>query len=596
MGAPAQICRIWAGGRVLNLVVRTLGVRMLDRRSLLKLGLASGPFLMGGMDPVAWSDGGVNAPKSPPVKPFQVSLPFPPTHVPVVSTDGNGNLTKGNFSLIDTAREQAPRFKDGIPTDYFIVPIEQTPVQILPGKPTLAWTYGDQFPNTGTFPGPTFKARSGFLNGVNRTVGIRNVVRFDGQLAADVLHTGVVHLHGAHTAAASDGFPAEEGTPLFGELNPGESKFYVYDNDSVDYPCTLWYHDHSLDFTGRNVYMGLAGFYLLQDETEDSLNLPGNPNDSAPAGRARFEVPLVLQDRIFDANNQFFYNSFSHDGIIGDTFLVNGAVQPFLTVSRRKYRFRVLNGSNARIYQLTLNGSSGVVPFNMIGAEGGLFQSVVKTASLLVGMAERWEFVIDFAVLPKTQTTLTLNNIMQQSNGRGPDGPDPRRPTPLVQFRIVDDGAPDATQFTTLRTDQPRRLTRTDAQVRRTFEFVRSGGAWQVNGRFFDPNRNDANVKQNNVELWTLKNGGGGWWHPIHIHLIKWQLLTRNGRTPVGVEAAPGLQKEVFLLQGGDSVDVIGQFNPDLRNPTNHLGRWVFHCHNVEHEDMRMMGAMQVTL
>lgn len=570
---------------------------MFDRRTLLKLGLVSAPSLMGGMGPAAWSDSGINAPKSPPVKPFQVSLPLPGTHVPVVSTDSGGKVLNGaDFSRIDTTQEKAPRFNDGIPTDYFIVPIEARPVQILPGKPTITWTYGDQFPNTGTFPGRTFKARSGFVNNFNRTVGVRNVVRFDGQLPTDVLHTGVVHLHGGHTAAASDGFPAEEGSPLFGELNPGESKFYVYDNDSVDYPCTLWYHDHSLDFTGRNVYMGLAGFYLLQDETEDSLKLPGNSNDPAPAGGAPYEVPLVLQDRLFDANNQLFYNSFSHDGLLGDTFLVNGAVQPFFTVSRRRYRFRLLNGSNARVYQLTLNGSSGQIPLNVIAADGGLFQSVVQTSSLLVGMAERFEFVIDFAALPKTQTTLTLNNIMQQSNGRGPDGPDPTRPTPLVQFRIVDDGAPDATQFTALRTDQPRRLSRQDAQVIRTFEFNRSGGAWQVNGRFFDPNRDDATVKQPNIELWRLKNGGGGWWHPIHIHLIKWQLLTRNGRPPVGVEAASGLQKEVFLLQGGDEVEVMGIFTPDSRNPANHLGRWVFHCHNVEHEDMRMMGAMQVTL
>jgi spore coat protein A, manganese oxidase len=556
---------------------------MLDRRSLLKLGLVSAPSLMGGMGSVAWSHGGVNAPKSPPVQPFQVSLPLPSAHIPVVSTDKNGNVTKGSFSLVDTPDEKAPRFADGVATDYFIVPMEETLVPILPGQKTLAWTYGDQVPGTGTYPGRSFKARGNF----NGQSGARIVVRFGGLITTP--HIGVVHLHGAHTAANFDGFPAEEGDPLFGELGFGEHKFYVYDNDAVDYPTTLWYHDHSLDFTGRNVYMGLAGMFPLQDGVEDELQLPGSVHDSSPD----YDVPLVFQDRLFDANNQFFYNSFSHDGIIGDTFLVNGAVQPFLTVSRRKYRFRLLNGSNARIYELTLNGASGTVPLNVIATEGGLFSSPVQTNSLLIGMAERFEVFIDFAKLPKTQTTLTLNNIMQQSNGRGPDGPDPNRPTPLVQFRIVDDGAIDSPPIR-LRTDQAPRLKRADATITRSFEFIRSGGAWQVNGRFFDPKRNDATITQNNTEVWRLKNGGGGWWHPIHIHLIRWQLLTRNGRPPVGVEAAPGLQKEVFLLQGGGEVEVIGQFAPDPNNPTNHLGRWAFHCHNVEHEDMRMMGAFLV--
>jgi FtsP/CotA-like multicopper oxidase with cupredoxin domain len=560
---------------------------MLDRRSLLKLGLVSAPSLLGGMGPVAWSDGGVNAPKSPPVKPFQVSLPIPAAHVPVLSIAANGQITKGSFANIDLPGSPAPRFSDAVATDYYIVPMEEGLAQFLPGQKTLFWGYGDQVPGTASFPGPSFKARAGFGGQPNTRI----VVRYDSYLPSAALHSGVVHLHGAHTNQLFDGFPAEEGDPLFAELTFGQHRFYVYDNDDVDYPTTMWYHDHSLDFTGRNVYMGLFGLFPLTDAIEDELRLPGSIHDTSSS----FEVPLVIQDRIFDANNQFFYDSFSHDGIIGDTFLVNGAVQPFCTVSRRKYRFRLLNGSNARIYQLTLNGASGQIPFNVIASEGGMYAAVVQANSLLVGMAERFEFVVDFSKLPKTQTTLTLNNIMQQTNGRGPDGPDPSRPTPLVQFRIVDDGAVDASQFTILRTDQPRKLKREEAQVIRSFEFNRSGGAWQINGRFFDPKRNDAVVKQNAIELWRLKNGGGGWWHPIHIHLIRWQLLTRNGRPPVGVEAAPGLQKDTFLLQGGDEVEVIGDFTPDPKNPTNHLGRWAFHCHNVEHEDMRMMGAFEVT-
>jgi spore coat protein A, manganese oxidase len=533
---------------------------MLDRRSLLKLGLVSAPSLMGGMGSVAWSDGGANAPKSPSVKPFQVSLPLPGTHQPVATTDGDGKLVGG--IIPDTPTEQAPRFADGLTTDYFVVRMEETLQQILPGQRTLVWTYGTGVAGDGTYPGRSFKARS------NR----RNVVRFDNFITTPIV--GDIHLHGAHTAPQFDGFP-DDGLPF------GGHKFYTYDNDNDDFPATLWYHDHSLDFTGRNVYMGLAGFYPMVDALEDALRLPGHVADTSPD----FDVPLVLQDRIFDANNQLFYNSFSHDGLIGDTFLVNGVVQPFFNVSRRKYRFRLLNGSNARIYQLTLSDGS---PFDVVATEGGLFAAKVQTTSILIGMAERFEFIIDFAKY-KGGAKLTLNNIMQQTNGRGPDGPDPRNPTPLVQFRVVDDGAVDNSEFPALlRNDQPVFNVK-DAVAHRTFQFNRSQGAWQVNGRFFDPNRDDALVKQNTTEIWTLKNGGGGWWHPIHIHLIRLRILSRNGRPPVGVEAAG--DKDTFLLQGGDEVQVITKFKVD---ENKHTGRFAFHCHNVEHEDMRMMAVMNI--
>jgi spore coat protein A, manganese oxidase len=507
---------------------------------------------MGAMQ--AWSDGGAKAPKSPPVAPFQVPLPLPSTHTPFATTDGDGNPVGPGRIHADS-----PVFKDGLSTDYFDVEMKAVAQQILPGAKTTVWTY------SGAYPGPSFKARK------NR----RNVVRFINNIGVPI--TGDIHLHGAHTAPQFDGFP-DDG------LITGAHKDYIYDNDDDDFPATLWYHDHSLDFTGRNVYMGLAGFYLLQDNVEDALRLPGHPQDVVVPNHT-FDVPLVFQDRLFDANNQLFYNSFSHDGLIGDTFLVNGAVQPFYQVARRKYRFRILNGSNARIYQLVMSDGS---PFRMIATEGGLFAGEVQQDHILFGMAERFEFIIDFSKY-KDGTKLTLNNIMQQSNGRGPDGPDPRKPTPLVQFRVVEStGVPDSDPVpTVLRTDQPT-FNIADAVAHRSFEFVRSQGAWQVNGRFFDPERDDAVVKRNSTEIWTLKNGGGGWWHPIHIHLIRLRVIERNGGPPTAIEAAGC--KDTFLLAGGDEVKVITRFVGD----ENHTGRYVFHCHNVEHEDMRMMAVMNI--
>ena len=467
----------------------------------------------------------------PRVTPFQLDLPIPAFKATVSPTTLPG----------------VQLFNDGIPTDYVSFNVQQTLAQILPGKKTLVWGYD------AVSPGPTFNAR----------LGRRLVARQHNNLPVNIN----VHHHGGHTQAASDGsaIPDEE-------IPPGAFRDYIYDNDD-DTGGTHWYHDHTLDLTGINVFMGLAGFYRLTSNLIDALNLP----------QGRFEVPLVVQDRAFDANNQLAYNPFDHNGFIGNVFLVNGMVQPKLRVANRRYRFRILNGSNARFYQISL--SSGR-PFQIIGSDGGLLRAPIEVDQFRLAPAERVEFVVDFSFhTPGPGTHVFLNNTMIQTEGRGPDGVDPTQPFPLMRFDVLDTATDTSTVPTVLETGIPV-FNRAESVRTRTFEFNRSQGAWQVNNRFYDPTRVDASVKLNTTEIWTLRNGGGGWYHPIHIHRNEFKILDRNGIAPTGADS--GL-KDVFVLNPDDVVNVITKYTG-----AKQLGRYVLHCHNIEHEDMRMMALFEV--
>jgi spore coat protein A len=507
---------------------------MTTRRDLLKLGVYGSTAMLHltGLKLDTWALSENKAPKvDPRVTPFQADMPVPAFKSTVSPATLPG----------------VPLFNDGIPTDYVSFNVQQALAQILPGKKTLVWGYD------GHVPGPTFQAR----------VGRRLIARQQNNLPVNIN----VHHHGGHTQAASDGsaLPDEE-------IEPGQFRDYIYDNDD-DTGGFHWYHDHTLDQTGINVFMGLAGVYYLTSDTIDALNLPKGVCD----------VPLVVQDRAFDANNQLAYNPFDHNGFIGNVFLVNGAVQPKFRVGNCKYRFRIVNGSNARFYQISLSTGR---PFQIIGSDGGLLKAPIEADQFRIAPGERVEFVVDFSFhTPGPNTHVFLNNTMIQTEGRGPDGVDPTQPFPLMRFDVLDTVTDTSTVPAVLETNIPV-FHPNESVITRTFEFNRSQGAWQVNGKFFDPTRVDATVKLNTTEIWKLRNGGGGWYHPVHIHRNEFQILDRNGIPPTGAET--GL-KDVFVLNPGDEVRVISKYTGEKQ-----LGRYVFHCHNIEHEDMRMMGLWEV--
>jgi FtsP/CotA-like multicopper oxidase with cupredoxin domain len=514
---------------------------ILSRRDLCKLGIGfAGAAAIG----KALIPGAARAGSLPPTPikftPFTRALPMPATHQPVAAFPTDA------------------RFSTSATPNYYVVHMKTGLAEIIPDVQTGIWGYNGQY------PGPSFRG----------TFGTPDVVRQINDLDVETS----VHLHSGHNPSESDGLPFQD---LL--IRPGGFKDYSYPNQPVgfstgepdpnDNATTGWYHDHATDITGPNVYHGLAGFYLFTDELEQRL-IASNMLPSAD-----YDVPLVLQDRRFNADGSLFYNPFEHDGFLGDVFVANGKAQPYFKVQRRKYRFRILNGANARMWFLRLSNDA---PFLRLATDGWMLPAAITQNRIFLGMAERADVVIDFRNAPDT---VFLENIAVQDSGRGPEGssqkPDSVIPgTPLVKFIV--EGPPVAndarvTVGTLLRPSTPIRAN--EIVATRRFEFNRSEGAWQVNGRFFDENRVDATIRKGTAERWILKNGSGGWWHPIHLHLECHQVQRFNGAPPPPHNA---FKKDTTLLGPGDEAEVFMRFR-------DFSSRFVAHCHNIEHEDMRMM-------
>ena len=315
-----------------------------------------------------------------------------------------------------------------------------------------------------------------------------------------------------------------------------------------------------------------SGFYLLTDDVEEQLMATGViPN-------ADHDLPLVFQDRRFDARGNLVYDPHGNQGALGDVFVVNGMAQPFIEVERRKYRLRFLNGANARYWQLELSNGA---PFLVIGAHTWLLPFAVERPSIQLAMSQRADVIVDFRNAP---SEVFLMNVQEQTSGKKPGNV--RRPgVPLVKFKVKDGPAIDnasAVPGTPLRPHVALRPE--DAVATRKFVFERGGGKWVINKRAFDPDRDDATPKLGLVERWIFQNDGGGWTHPVHVHLEAMQVQSVNGRAP---ELSQSFKLDSVNLGPNRRAEMLIRFR-------TFPGRYVFHCHNVEHEDMRMMGAFQV--
>jgi len=317
------------------------------------------------------------------------------------------------------------------------------------------------------------------------------------------------------------------------------------------------------------------------------LRLPSGP----------YDVPLVLQDRRFAPNGQMVYTPGDLDGFLGDQFMVNGAVQPFLEVDRRKYRFRFLNGSNARYYLLRFTDGGGRVSrrFDMIGTDGGLLSRPLRDLSQFkFAPAERYEVVVDFSGLaPGTEVYLT--NFAVQDSGRGPDGDfeqldaaDRDEAVRIMKFIVRGGVVEDRSRVPDrLRPLTPVPQSEIDEAVHVELEFQRKGGAWAINGDFVDLERPLVRSRRDRPEIWHIENGGGGWWHPVHVHIGFGRILSRNGRRPPLFERDGITKRDMYDLSGGDRIEAFFRFR-------DFTGSSVFHCHNLEHEDHFMMGRFDI--
>jgi spore coat protein A len=453
----------------------------------------------------------VRAEHAPHRQQFRVPLPIPPVLRPVRRDDT---------------------------TDYYEIIQREASAELMPGTRTRIWGY------EGLFPGPTIEARR----------GRKTVVSHTNRLAVPT----VTHVHGAITRPESDGFPTDT-------VAPGEAHTYQYDN--VGRPATLWYHDHSWRGAGRNLYMGLAGFYLLKEDSDIESRLPSGP----------YDLPLMLHDRAFTADGELDYDHDGHHGAAGRVMLVNGAVSPFLEVAARKYRFRILNASNATPMRLALSTHQ---PLVQIGTDQGLLPAPVILPTLALAMAERAEVVIDFSVYP-LGTQVVLENRRADGLLRS-----------IMRFDVVRAARDEGT--VPERLGDVEALGRSQASRTRTFVFggkptlsVPPGVHWVINGKPFDPSRVDADPRLGDVEVWRFVNRvslGRTMLHPVHTHLAPFQVLSRNGRAPLRQE---GGWKDTVAIEDGEEVEVIMRWS-------GYRGRYLLHCHNLEHEDHSMMARVDV--
>ncbi|MGH3425028.1 MAG: multicopper oxidase domain-containing protein, partial [Nocardioidaceae bacterium] len=449
-------------------------------------------------------------------------------------------------------------------TDRYAITQRRAEIEILPGTRTPILGYDGQF------PGPTIVSRSGRTTVVEHTNALDIPV--------------VVHLHGGHTPPASDGFPTDYLLPKGMHQAPSghgahAGRNVAHGSFAYEYPmkqraATLWYHDHRMDFTGPTVYHGLAGFQLIHDAEEDALPLPGGDRD----------VPLMIVDRAFEEDGAFRYPALDptmlHEpgvkehymaGVLGDVVLVNGAPWPELEVDAARYRFRILNASNARRYDLRLDPApAGGKAFTQIGSDGGLLARPVGQDSIVTAPAERFDVVVDFSAYD-VGTVVTMRNALGKGSTKD-----------VMRFRVVRKAPDDSSVPDTLSTIEE--LDPATAVRTRTFTFARGDNhgheEWLINGKPYDPERVDSKPILGEVELWRFVTDAH---HPIHVHLDSFQVTRRGGGGPGPFDSG---WKDTVDVRPGEVVEVAVRF-------ADYAGTYVMHCHNLEHEDMMMMSNFE---
>lgn len=444
----------------------------------------------------------------------------------------------------------------------------------------------------------------------------------------------VTHLHGGEVRSDSDGGPDSWFT--YGEEKNGptfsSSSTFI---PNLQEPTTLWYHDHTLGMTRLNVYAGLAGFYILRD--------PDNPISSLLPNRD-YDIPLVIQDRFFKQDGSIYYPSDGTSRDIhpywvsafkGDTIMVNGRVWPYLNVERRLYRFRVLNGSDDRIYNLTLSNNQ---PFTQVGSDGGFLPFPVTMTELVIGPGERMDILIDFSKL-QPNAKIIMRNIDTPVSNEEP--PDPETVGQIMQFTVLDTPAMYPVRLPATLNNIPQFIADVPKKIK-TLYVIRQQDDSPVqlllDGQTWSAPVSELPIVGSTVE-WEIVNLTNGA-HPIHVHLIQFQVGTRqefdmekyrdewlrlNGELPldhptiplatkpylVGEPIVPPPNewgwKDTVLAPPGQVTRLLLRFAPQRANP-NEVRPWVnlfpfdpsygsgyvWHCHILEHEDNEMMRPMLV--
>ena len=586
-----------------------------------------------------------------------------------------------------------------VTAEYYTVDVTEFDQQILPlpFPKTKVWGYGGNTVGgyVGNAPGPTFEATRGteiYVRYQNKLTDLSHLFAVDPTLHwanPNDFHPAppfvtpyppgypeaqspvpiIPHLHGGEVQSTSDGHPEAWFTPGGGtfphgaaynteltewydgtDIQPYEAVFR-YPNEQP--PTTLWYHDHALGITRINVMSGLAGFYLLRDPDADTIA------PLLPSGEC--EMPLVIQDRTFDINGQFFFPAVGLNPehpywlpeFFGDTIMVNGLVWPNMDVKQGAYRFRLLDGSNARFYTISfwipnanLLGIPNKLPFTVIGSDGGYLPAPVTVKELTIAPGERWDILVDFSTVPYvagTSNIILRNTARAPYKGGGGGTPaDPQTVGQIMQFTLLDPavfpGLPAQQLPAVLNPDIPTLPTPAPTDIRQftLMEIMGPGGPLEV---LLDGKKWGAPISElptlGTTEDWVIVNPTADT-HPIHLHLVQFQLVSRqsfqvskyvtdwwnlNPTAPIGMGdttpiASPPYQnylqgkpvlptayeqgwKDTIQANPGEVTIIRVRFSPidgTVYDPTTLYPfdatagpGYVWHCHILDHEDNEMM-------
>jgi len=391
-----------------------------------------------------------------------------------------------------------------------------------------------------------------------------------------------VHWHGFKIPGVEDGgpdFPIAANT----------SRTYSFTMNQAAAP--IWFHPHAHGTTATQVYKGLAGAFILTDDITESLE----SNKQLPT--ANNDVALLVQDRQFaDANNtgirNLVYSNMGANGMLGDVILVNGVEMPALEVSTSQYRFRIFNGSNARTYDFALDTNEN---FYVVSTDGGLLDKPVAVNNIMLSAGERAEIVVNFNNAYR-QSIKLISKAFSAGGGMGGGGSSLANGDPfdVMRFDVTTQTTDAVTLYESLpaNADINSRLTAAMADTTRTFVMSMGGGGMQflINNKVFDINRIDETVPSGATEIWEISNTSQIA-HPFHAHAIQWQVLDR-GTTGGALTPSSGVDlgwKDTVLVQPNETVRFIGKFDPVINS-----GKYMYHCHILEHEDNGMMGTFEV--
>ena len=416
-------------------------------------------------------------------------------------------------------------------TKVFNLEVKKGKVAFLDGAMTN--TYGVN----GDFLGPTIKVQN------------KDKVLMHVKNSLDEITT--LHWHGLKVKGSSDGGPHSV-------IKPNTS--WSADIEINQRSCMAWYHPHAMHKTGEQVFKGIAGLFIIEDEDSKKLDLPKEYGVD--------DIPLVIQDRRFDDNGQFIYKQGMHDtmmGVTGNVHLINGVSDPFIEVEPKAMRFRILNGANARIYNLTFEDGH---EFHQIAGDSSFLPTPVKMKNFVIAPGERAEIVVDFSKLAG-KTLFFGDGINQRA---------------LMKV-IVKNSKP-------IKTDLPAKLLHVNdyenakAVNKRVFELNMRMGWLGINDKQMAMDRIDEVVKKDTYEIWEIRNPSPRP-HPFHVHGTAFKIISRGKKKPLINEF--GL-KDTVLVYGKETVQIMVIFNhkADKNRP------YMYHCHILEHEDAGMMGQFTV--